>query len=90
MITQWADANDNAVIGWAEDTDISGSIDPFETPQLGDWLNNRAPEFDVIATWKLDRLSRNAIKLNKGETTPRERQRHDDTRRRVLGRHPGV
>jgi site-specific DNA recombinase len=64
MITQWAAVNDHTVIGWAEDTDVSGSLDPFDSPQLGDWLGNRAPEFDVIACWKLDRLSRNAIKLN--------------------------
>jgi site-specific DNA recombinase len=65
MVAQWADVNGHAVIGWAVDTDVSGSIDPFDTPQLGGWLGNRAPEFDVIACWKLDRLSRNAIKLNK-------------------------
>lgn len=53
------------MIGWAEDVDVSGSVDPFDTPNLGDWLNNRADEFDVIAAWKLDRLSRNSIKLNK-------------------------
>ncbi len=56
--------NDHTVIGWAEDLDISGSIDPFDTPQMGDWLNNRAPEFDIIACWKLDRLSRNTININ--------------------------
>lgn len=55
----------HTVVGWADDVDVSGSVDPFETPQLGNWLNNRAPEFDVIAVWKLDRLSRNSIKLNK-------------------------
>jgi site-specific DNA recombinase len=65
MIAQWAEVNDHTIAGWAEDLDVSGSIDPFDTPQLGDWLNNRAPEFDVIACWKLDRLSRNAIRLNK-------------------------
>src|SRR4029077_13070407 len=32
---------------------------------LGDWLNNRADRFDVIAAWKLDRISRNSIRLNK-------------------------
>jgi site-specific DNA recombinase len=65
MMTQWAGMNDHTVVGWASDTDISGSVDPFDTPQLGDWLANRAPEFDLIACWKLDRLSRNTINLNK-------------------------
>ena len=53
------------MVGWAEDSDVSGSVDPFDTPQLGDWLNNRANEFDMIAAWKLDRISRNSIKLEK-------------------------
>jgi site-specific DNA recombinase len=57
--------NGHTVAGFAVDLDVSGSVDPFDTPQLGEWLKNRAPEFDVIACWKLDRLSRNSIKLNK-------------------------
>lgn len=65
VITAWAEANGHTVVGWAEDTDVSGSVDPFDTPSFGDWLNNRADAFDVIVSWKLDRLSRNSIKLNK-------------------------
>jgi site-specific DNA recombinase len=65
VITAWAEASGHTVVGSAEDSDVSGSVDPFDAPQLGTWLNNRADEFDVIATWKLDRISRNAIKLNK-------------------------
>jgi site-specific DNA recombinase len=65
IIEQWAGMSGHTVVGWASDVDVSGSTDPFETAQLGDWLNNRAPEFDVIACWKLDRLGRNAILLNK-------------------------
>ncbi|MCU1697863.1 MAG: hypothetical protein JWR34_3926 [Mycobacterium sp.] len=53
------------MVGWAEDSDVSGSVDPFDAPGLGDWLNNRADEFDVIVAWKLDRISRNSIKLSK-------------------------
>jgi site-specific DNA recombinase len=51
LITQWADLNDHTVVGWAEDIDVSGSVDPFDTTQLGDWLSSRAPEFDVIVCW---------------------------------------
>jgi DNA invertase Pin-like site-specific DNA recombinase len=58
-------ANDHTLIGWAVDEDISGSVDPFDTPALGDWLNNRADEFDCVAAWKLDRLGRDSIRLNK-------------------------
>lgn len=64
-ITGWAEAGGHQLIGWAEDSDVSGSVDPFDTPGLGDWLNNRADQFDVICAWKLDRISRNSIKLNK-------------------------
>lgn len=53
------------MVGWAEDIDVSGAVDPFDTPQLGEWLNERTPEFDIIGCWKLDRLGRNAIQLNK-------------------------
>ena len=65
MITAWAETNGHSLVGWAEDIDVSGSVDPFETPGLGVWVSRRAPEFDVICAWKLDRLGRNAIQLNK-------------------------
>ncbi len=65
MIDQWSSINGHTVAGYAEDVDVSGSVDPFDTPQLGHWLSDRADEFDVIAVWKLDRLSRDSIKLNK-------------------------
>ena len=65
VIAQWANANGHTVVGWAQDIDVSGSVDPFDTPALGPWLNDRAPEFDIVACWKLDRLGRNAIQLSK-------------------------
>lgn len=65
IIESWAGANGHTVVGWAEDLDVSGGMDPFDTPELGDWLNNRSEAFDVIAAWKLDRLGRNAIQLSK-------------------------
>ncbi|MET8338976.1 hypothetical protein, partial [Streptosporangium canum] len=33
-------------------------VSPFKTPEFGNWLNNRSYEFDIIACWKMDRLSR--------------------------------
>lgn len=65
IIQQWSDANGHEVIGWAEDVDVSGAVDPFDTPGLGVWLGHRAPAWDVLCAWKLDRLGRNAIQLNK-------------------------
>ena len=64
IIEQWAAANDHTVVGWAEDIDVSGSVDPFETPGLKPWIE-RAHEWDILCTWKLDRLGRRAIPLNK-------------------------
>ena len=64
-ITAWADRNDHTVIGWAEDLDVSGGIDPFDTPGLGPWLRDRHHEWDILAAWKLDRVSRRAIPMGK-------------------------
>lgn len=44
---------------------MSGSVDPFDTPGLGPWLADQAADWDVVCCWKLDRLSRNAIHLNR-------------------------
>ncbi|MFF0220923.1 recombinase family protein [Streptomyces sp. NPDC004629] len=48
------------IVGWAEDVDVSGAMHPFKRPGLGPWFNERADEWDVLAVWKLDRLSRKA------------------------------
>lgn len=63
IIQGWADANDHEVIGWAEDLDVSGSVDPFQTPALGSWFE-RENEWDILCAWKLDRVGRRAIPLN--------------------------
>jgi site-specific DNA recombinase len=65
VIQQWADSGGHTVVGWAEDLDVSGAVDPFDTPALGEWLSRRAPDWDVLCAWKLDRLGRDAIRLNK-------------------------
>jgi site-specific DNA recombinase len=65
IIQQWTEANGHTLVGWAEDVDVSGSVDPFETPSLGIWLSRRATEWDILCAWKLDRLGRNAIQLSK-------------------------
>jgi site-specific DNA recombinase len=65
-IEQWAHANDHEVVAWAEDLDVSGSIDPFDTPALGPWLReDREHEWEIVCAWKLDRMGRDAIRLNK-------------------------
>ena len=65
LIENWCDVHGHTLIGWAEDEGISGSIDPFDTPALGDWLNNRSHEFEAVCAWKLDRLARRSIPMHK-------------------------
>lgn len=33
-------------------------VPPWKRKQLGDWLNNRSPEFDELLFWKLDHFVR--------------------------------
>lgn len=53
------------VVGIASDLNVSATkIPPWKRKSLGDWLNNRAPEFDAILFWKMDRFVRNAQDMN--------------------------
>jgi site-specific DNA recombinase len=66
IIESWASANDHTIVGWAEDLDVSGSMDPFETPELGQWLRQpKMSEWDILCAWRLDRVARRAIPLHK-------------------------
>lgn len=52
------------VVGVASDMNVSAvKIPPWQRPQLGEWLNHRAPEFDVILFTHLDRFVRRATDL---------------------------
>ncbi|MFJ7984993.1 recombinase family protein [Streptomyces sp. NPDC096351] len=53
-----------ALVGEAEDIDVSGSMSPFKRPRLGRWLTSRADEFDVIIAAKMDRLTRRSMHFN--------------------------
>lgn len=66
-IEQWSQMNGHTIVGWAEDMDVSRSVDPFQTPDLGEWLTNpeKIEQWDIVATWKLDRLATGSIYLNK-------------------------
>jgi site-specific DNA recombinase len=65
-IEQWSAMHGHTVIGWAIDSGVSGSVDPFETPELGPWLRpERLPEWDALVAYRLDRLSRRVIPLNR-------------------------
>lgn len=66
LIEKWSEMNDHTIVGWAEDVDVSGSIDPFEAPQLGPWFQeDKRGDWDILVAWKLDRIGRRAIPLNK-------------------------
>lgn len=52
-------------VGVAEDLDVSaGKTTPFDRPQLGDWLENRRGEFDVIVFYRMDRIVRRLLDLS--------------------------
>ncbi|KXX60296.1 integrase [Rhodococcus sp. LB1] len=52
------------VVGIAQDLDVSaGLTTPFERPQLGDWLENRFHEVDVIVVYRMDRIVRRLLDL---------------------------
>lgn len=60
-IHYWAGGNEARVVEIAEDLDVSGAVSPFDRPGLGEWLtDDRASEWDVLVSWKLDRISRSA------------------------------
>ena len=53
------------VVGVASDLNVSATkVPPWKRRQLGEWLNDRAPEFDVLLFWKLDRLVRRLSDLD--------------------------
>lgn len=66
IIESWAKQNDHEIVGWAEDVDVSGSVDPFEAPELGPWLSEeRMGEWDILCSWKMDRLARRTVPLHR-------------------------
>ncbi|MFJ4032240.1 recombinase family protein [Streptomyces griseoluteus] len=53
------------VVGVASDLNVSATkVPPWKRRELGDWLNNRAPDFDEILFWKLDRFVRRLSDLS--------------------------
>ncbi|MEV7994406.1 recombinase family protein [Streptomyces sp. NPDC086077] len=53
------------VVGVASDLNVSATkVPPWKRRELGEWLNNRAPEFDALLFWKLDRFIRRMSDLS--------------------------
>lgn len=64
-LRRFAVARGCRVVGVARDLNISATkVPPWKRPQLGDWINNRSPEFDQILFWKLDRFVRRISDLH--------------------------
>nr|WP_134006366.1 recombinase family protein [Streptomyces sp. 846.5] len=53
------------VVGVASDLNVSATrVPPWRRRELGHWLNDRVPEFDVLLFWKLDRFVRRLTDLS--------------------------
>lgn len=53
------------VVGVARDLGVSATkVPPWKRPELGEWINNRQPEFDELLFWKLDRFVRRVSDLH--------------------------
>lgn len=61
----YAKAYEHTIIATAEDTDVSGDIEPEKRPELGPWLTDldKISQYDGIIAAHLDRLGRNARQL---------------------------
>jgi site-specific DNA recombinase len=64
---RYAFINGDTIVAKAEDTNVSGSTDPFTRPDLGPWLTKPAlmAQYDGIIAAMLDRLGRSARYLSK-------------------------
>ncbi|MEU0952848.1 recombinase family protein [Streptomyces niveus] len=64
-LVRMAVERESRVVGIARDLGVSATkVPPWKRPQLGDWISNRAPEFDEILFWKLDRFVRRISDLH--------------------------
>ncbi|MFE8916825.1 recombinase family protein [Streptomyces globisporus] len=64
-LVRMAVERESRVVGIARDLGVSATkVPPWKRPHLGEWINNRAPEFDEILFWKLDRFVRRISDLH--------------------------
>ncbi|MGW7244755.1 recombinase family protein [Streptomyces decoyicus] len=55
------------VIGWADDWELSGVMDPVTRPKLGPWLRDERGPYDGLVAAAVDRIGRNVVDcLNTG------------------------
>ena len=66
LIEQWTVMHEGQIVGWAIDADCSGTVDPFKAPALAPWFEEgKRDEWTHMVTWRLDRISRRVITLNR-------------------------
>ncbi|WP_406223451.1 recombinase family protein [Streptomyces decoyicus] len=55
------------IIGWADDWEVSGAMDPVTRPKLGPWLRDERGPYDGLVAAAVDRIGRNVVDcLNTG------------------------
>ncbi|MER5421642.1 recombinase family protein [Streptosporangium roseum] len=58
---KYCTTNALTIVGHAEDLDVSATeYAPWDRPELGEWMRDRAAQFDVMVFCRADRLVRNA------------------------------
>lgn len=61
-IIAWCKNRGHEIVGWAEDVDLSGSVDPLSQRSLAPWLQPpKIHQWDIIVVWKQSRLTRGGI-----------------------------
>jgi DNA invertase Pin-like site-specific DNA recombinase len=61
-LLEWAHEEGHEVVGQVRDRAVSGDIDMFDRPGLGEWLTEQGrSRWDIVAVTTQDRLSRNDI-----------------------------
>lgn len=58
IILNWANIHEHKIVDWVEDLGVSGSVNPWERPNLKPWLTERSDEYDMIVGARVDRISR--------------------------------
>lgn len=64
---RYASVHEHSIVATVADTDVSGSVAPWERPRLGPWLTDPVlmSKYDELVASNLDRLGRNARHLAK-------------------------
>lgn len=60
-IERWANSKGHVIVGWVEDVDVSGGIEPWKRPAFGEWLpstiGKSVSEAEERLAWEASRAS---------------------------------